>query len=397
MKKQILKIVIVGHVDHGKSTLIGRLLYDSHSIPLGKKEEDLAFLTDQLREEREQAKTIDTTQVFFRTKKRDYVVIDAPGHGELIKNMLTGASLAQAGVLIVDAREGIEEQTRRHAYLLKMLGIEQLIVACNKMDLVGYEAGRFAQIKAELLGILEGMRLKPRCVVPISAKAGENILRRSSLMPWYKGPALMQALDTLAAVKRHVSALVLRFCCQDVYRMGQEDIVVGKVVAGRIKQGQRVSIAPSFRQARIRAIRIFPGRLKQACAGQSIGLVLDGASPVKRGEVLVDTKAPPLSTRSFQGEVFWLSDEPLALDTALVLRCATQETECAAVRIQDRSSSATLEVVEADARRLQANEIGTVTLQTKDPVVIEKFSYLEELGRFTLEKKGNTAGVGVVG
>ncbi len=397
MKKQTLKIVIVGHVDHGKSTLIGRLLRDTRSLPAGNTEADLAFLTDQLKEEREQSKTIDTTQTFFRTKKRDYVIIDAPGHGELIKNMLTGASLAQAGVLIVDVREGMQEQTRRHAYLLKMLGIEQLIVVCNKMDLAGYEAVRFQRIKAELLGFLASLRLAPRFVVPISAKAGENILRKSSRMPWYRGPALMQALDMLAMDKTRQPALPLRFCCQDAYHVDHEDVIVGKVVAGVIKQGQRVVIMPSLREARVGAIKVFPGRLKQAGAGQNIGLILDNAVPVKRGEVLVDKKALPASTRSVRGEVFWLSEAPLALDAALILRCATQETECTVVRIQDRSSSVTLEVIEADAHRLETNEVGTVTLRTKDPLIIEKFSYLEELGRFTLERENNTAGVGVVG
>jgi small GTP-binding protein len=397
MKKQTLKIVIVGHVDHGKSTLIGRLLCDSRSLPAGNTEADLAFLTDQLKEEREQSKTIDTTQTFFRTKKRDYVIIDAPGHGELIKNMLTGATLAQAAVLIVDVREGIQEQTRRHAYLLKMLGIEQLIVACNKMDLAGYEAARFERIKAELLGFLESLRLAARFVVPISAKTGENILQKSSLMPWYQGPALMQALDMLAMDKTQQPVLPLRFCCQDVYHADQENVIVGKVVAGVIKQGQRVIIMPSLREARVSAIKVFPGTLRQARAGKNIGLILDNAVPVKRGEVLVDKKALPVSTRSVRGEVFWLSEAPLVLNAALMLRCATQETECTVVRIQNRSSSVTLEVIEADAHRLEANEIGAVTLQARDPLIMEKFSYLEELGRFTLERENNTAGVGVVG
>jgi small GTP-binding protein len=397
MKKQTLKIVIVGHVDHGKSTLIGRLLCDTRSLPAGNTEADLAFLTDQLKEEREQSKTIDTTQTFFRTKKRDYVIIDAPGHGELIKNMLTGATLAQAAVLIVDVREGMQEQTRRHAYLLKMLGIEQLIVACNKMDLAGYEAARFERIKAELLGFLESLRLAARFVVPISAKTGENILQKSSLMPWYQGPALMQALDMLAMDKTQQPVLPLRFCCQDVYHADQENVIVGKVVAGVIKQGQRVIIMPSLREARVSAIKVFPGTLRQARAGKNIGLILDNAVPVKRGEVLVDKKALPVSTRSVRGEVFWLSEAPLVLNAALMLRCATQETECTVVRIQNRSSSVTLEVIEADAHRLEANEIGAVTLQARDPLIMEKFSYLEELGRFTLERENNTAGVGVVG
>jgi sulfate adenylyltransferase subunit 1 (EFTu-like GTPase family) len=265
------------------------------------------------------------------------------------------------------------------------------------MDLAGYEAARFERIKAELLGFLESLRLAARFVVPISAKTGENILQKSSLMPWYHGPALLQALDMLAMDKTQQPALPLRFCCQDVYRSDQENVVVGKVVAGVIKQGQRVIIMPSLREARVSAIKVFPGTLRQARAGKNIGLILDNAVPVKRGEVLVDKKALPVSTRSVRGEVFWLSEAPLVLNAALMLRCATQETECTVVRIQNRSSSVTLEVIEADAHRLEANEIGAVTLQARDPLIMEKFSYLEELGRFTLERENNTAGVGVVG
>ncbi len=208
MAKDTLYIAITGHVDHGKSTLIGRLLIDTGSLPKDKMDElnkiakelgkdaELAYLTDQLKEEREENKTIDTTQTFIKTKNRDFVIIDTPGHTEFLKNMLTGASMASAAVLIVDAHEGIMEQTRRHAYLLSMIGIEDIIVVLNKMDVENFDQGRFKKLASDLSGIFGELNMEPAYMIPVSAREGINIMKRSKEMEWYKGPTLIEALGS---------------------------------------------------------------------------------------------------------------------------------------------------------------------------------------------------------
>ena len=217
-QKEHMKIVIVGHVDHGKSTLIGRLLYDTSSLPDGFIEEikktcemlgrelEFAYVLDSLEEEREQNITIDTTQTFFKTKKREYVIIDAPGHKEFVKNMITGASLAEAAILIVSAKEGVQEQTKRHAYILSMLGIKQVIVAVNKIDLIGYKEEIFNSVKGELLKFLDSVKIKPSYVIPISAKEGDNIAKKSEKIRWYSSLTVLEALDAFETEKKATKA-----------------------------------------------------------------------------------------------------------------------------------------------------------------------------------------------
>src|SRR3989344_6036232 len=207
-EKENMKIVLVGHVDHGKSTLIGRLLYDTESLPEGKIEEikavceslgkkfEVGYILDSLEEERDQNVTIDTTQIFFKTNKRNYTIIDAPGHVEFIKNMITGASQAEAATLIVDAEEGVQEPTRRHAYILNMLGLKQIIVVINKMDLIKYEEKEFNNVKDKLTEFLSNINVKPSIIIPISAKEGDNITKKSENMQWYKEKTVLESLDT---------------------------------------------------------------------------------------------------------------------------------------------------------------------------------------------------------
>ena len=230
MQKEKLKFVIVGHVDHGKSTLIGRLFFDTGSLPADKiaeiekiskelgRDVEFAFMMDHLQEERDQGITIDTAQAFFHTDKRDYVIIDAPGHVEFTKNMITGASQAQAAILIVDAAEGVREQTRRHAYLLSMLGLTQVAVVINKMDLdsVRYSKQRFEQVVAELLEFCEPLGIKPMHIVPISAKQGENVAKKSTHMDWYIGPTVLELLDDFVVPSKPADK-PMRFPIQDVY------------------------------------------------------------------------------------------------------------------------------------------------------------------------------------
>jgi len=258
MEKDTLGFVIVGHVDHGKSTLIGRLLFDTKSLPDEKmaevermsaelgREVEFAFVMDHLQEERDQGITIDTAQTFFHTEARDYVIIDAPGHKEFIKNMITGASQAQAALLVVDAEEGVREQTRRHAYLLGMLGLRQLTVLVNKMDRVGCARERFDEVAGDVKAFLSAVDLEAMHVVPISAKDGDNVASASERMPWYPGPTALEALDSFVVPVRPADKPT-RLPIQDVYKVDDKRILVGRVESGAVTVGQDVVFLPSGR------------------------------------------------------------------------------------------------------------------------------------------------------
>jgi len=403
-----VNIVIIGHLDHGKSTLIGRLLLDTNSLPKEKlseikrvsrelgAESELAFLTDQLREEREQNRTIDTTQTFFKTRKRNYVIIDAPGHAEFIKNMITGASLAQAAILIIDAQEGIREQSRRHAYIIKLLGIEKVITVLNKMDLVNYAEEKFRELKNESGQLLNNLGIAPSFILPISAKEGENISLPSAKMPWCQGPCLLGALDSLKPDKKPRGGN-FRFCVQDNYEISGEKIAVGRIASGKIRQGQEVVILPSLKQVKVNSIRVFGKQLKQAGEGENIGLTFAPALSAGRGTVIASPKGIPRTAGFFKANIFWLSQEPLTIGKPMILRCATQEVGCVVQKIEKRIDSALAEgIIETDARELKTNEAGVVILKTQAPLVMEEFFAQEELGKFILESGYNLCAAGTI-
>lgn len=390
-----MKIVIVGHVDHGKSTLIGRLLLDTNSLPKDKIIRDLAHITDQLKEERERNITIDTTQTFFKTQRRNYVIIDAPGHVEFLKNMITGATLAEAAVLLVDVNEGVMEETRRHAYIINLLGIDKLIVAFNKMDLVNYEKERFDSVKTELLNFFEDLGIKPSFMIPVSAKVGSNIFTKSSRLNWYKGPALLEALDLLKRDTK-LEKRPLRLPVQDVYEIDNENIIVGKVLSGVIRENQEVLFIPSRKEARVRFIRAFREHKKLAQEEENIGIVLKKTLDIKRGEVIVQKEIPPEAPTRFKGNIFWMSDKPLRLNKKMTVRCATQETECIAEKIEERINSSTLETIEKNSNELKLNETGIVIFKTENPILVESFSYIRGLGKFVIEYKNNLQGAGII-
>lgn len=407
MSKETVKIVIVGHVDHGKSTLLGRLLLDTHSLPKEKldeirrisrelgKDTELAYLTDYLKEERENEMTIDTTQIFFQTRKRNYVIIDTPGHLEFIKNMLTGATQAKAAVLLVDVNAGIQEQTRRHAYIIGMLGINNVITVFNKMDLLNYKQERFEAVKTEFLKFMAALRIKPDFIIPASAKEGANISRRTPRMNWYKGPCLLAALDSLR-LNAQPAKRPLRFPIQDVYEINGERIIVGKVLSGIIKPGQLVTLFPYFQNTRISAIKVFGEAVKKACAGENIGLVLDDCSSAKRGEVILQKGDPQKPTDHFKGNIFWMSREPLQIHKTITLRCSTQEVKGIAKTIEKRINTSTLETLEENAAELKINEAGVVVFKTEKPILVEQFFFIEELGRFVIESEYNLNGAGII-
>ena len=402
-----LKFVIVGHVDHGKSTLIGRLFFDTDSLPPDKiaevkeasrnlgREIEFAFLLDHLREEREQGITIDTAQAFFKTEKREYVIIDAPGHREFVKNMITGASQAEAAILIVDANQGVKEQTRRHAYILAMLGIEQVVVILNKMDLVDFSKEKFNKVKREIEEFLDSINIKAKFYIPISAAKGDNVAEKSQNMNWYSGPTVLENLDSLEN-KISTQNKPLIFPVQDVYKVDSKRIVVGRTEAGTIRNGQEIKILPQGQTTKVRSIEKFLEKTNVCSAGESIGITTSEPVFLERGNVICEPDKVPSLTDTFCANLFWMDREDFDKHQRIMLKCATQEISCKIEKIVKRMDSSTLEVIEEDANKLKPLEVGEIIIKTKKPIVVKRFNELEELGRFVLVKDENTCAGGII-
>jgi len=405
--RETLSLVIVGHVDHGKSTLIGRLLYDTESLAPEKMEEirkasqdlghevEFAYVMDQLEEERANEMTFDTAQTFFKTRRRDYVIIDAPGHRELMKNMVTGAAQAEAAILVLDAAEGLREQTRRHAHFLSLLGIRQVAVLINKMDKAQYDRQRFEELSAEMKRFLGSVGIEAGHCVPGSALRGENILRRSDNMPWYQGPTILEALDSLEAVSTRQND-PLTFPVQDVYSLHGQRALVGRVESGRIEAGQALVFLPSGFQARVRTIERFGESRATAEAGECIGITLDAPHALDRGEVACARDRQPVPTSRFRATVFWMSPTPCSAGERVVVRATTQQVLCTLKRIENRTDSSSLEILEEQAGQLQETEVATVTFEAENSLVLYPFGRLPEMGRVVIDRGPEMAGGGLV-
>jgi len=402
MNDQKLKFVIVGHVDHGKSTLIGRLLYDTGSLPEGKIEEikqlceslgkdiEFGYVMDHLEEERDQGITIDTAQTFFSTHKRDYVIIDAPGHVEFLKNMISGASQAEAAVLIVDAEEGVKEQTKRHAYILGMLGLSQVIAVINKMDLVDFDQKRFETVKKDLMEFLSKINIKPSYVIPISAKNGDFIASKTGTMDWYDGPTVLEALGTFRT-KESANEKPLRFVVQDVYSFDKR-IIAGRVESGIIRKGDMIKVLPSGEKTRVKSVEEYLKKVTEAEAGKCIGITTEDKLFIDRGNVIVSNGDMPAVTNRIKANVFWMDRTPFKKGESLIFRCATQEVNCEIEKICRVINSSTLELIAEDANEIKNREVANIIIRTDKPVVVENFNKMEELGRFVLGREDTCAG-----
>jgi bifunctional enzyme CysN/CysC len=403
-----LRVVFVGHVDHGKSTLIGRILHDTDSLPEGKIEEikkacaaegmgfEFAFLLDALLEEQKQNVTIDTTEIPFRTARRRYAIIDAPGHKEFLKNMITGASRADAAILVISADEGVREQSRRHAYLLGMLGVKHLIVVVNKMDLVDYSEKRFREIEQEYRKFLIELGLDVRTFIPASAKEGENIARAGMKMKWYCGASVLEALDLLEPQKRDVD-LPLRFCVQDVYRFDKRRIIAGRIETGMLRVGDQLVFSPANKSSVVANIERWNTQtIEPAVAGDSIGITLSEQIFVERGYVASQENETPIETNRFHADLFWIVREPLRIGHPYDLRLATQDVKCQIVSIERVLDSSTLETKSNGREQLERNEIGRLTIQTRGPLVIDNHDRIPNLGRFVIIEDGQICGGGTV-
>ena len=403
-----LKVVFVGHVDHGKSTLIGRILHDTGSLPDGKIDEikkacaaegmefEFAFLLDALLEEQKQNVTIDTTQIPFRTVRRRYAIIDAPGHKEFLKNMITGASSADAAILLIGADEGVREQSRRHAYLLSLLGIKQIVVVVNKMDLVDFSEARFREIESEYRKFLAGLGLEARAFIPASAKQGENVSRATMKMKWYCGASVLEALDLLQSQKPDVD-LPLRFCVQDVYRFNGRRIVAGRIETGTLRVGDQLVFSPANKSSVVATIERWNAPPNgPALAGDSIGVTLSEQIFVERGYVASHENDTPIETNRFHADLFWIVREPLRLGHFYDLRLATQDVKCQVVSIEEVMDSSTLEAKSDGREQLERNEIGRLTIQTRGPLVIDNHDRIPNLGRFVIVDDGRICGGGTI-
>ena len=405
-----LKIVIIGHVDHGKSTLVGRLLYDTGSLPEGKYEQlqavaqrrrapfEWANLMDALQAERDQNVTIDVAHIWFRTKKRQYVIIDAPGHVEFLKNMVTGAASADAALLVIDAHEGVQENSRRHGYLLALLGIRQLIVLVNKMDLEHCQQARFEQIQAEYRAFLGLAGIEAKQFIPIVARDGDNLASRSTRMPWWQGPTVLEALDELRD-SAWPKDKPLRFPVQDVYRFERRRILAGRVESGTVRVGDRLLFSPGSKVSVVKTIEQWntPAR-DSATAGESIGLTLTEQIYVERGSIAAAEGSPPYELTRFKARVFWLGRQPLAKGKKYKLKLATQQVECEVASIErviDASTLATLSRTGKEAW-VGRHEVAELTIHTQRPVAFDAADEIVVTGRFVLVDGYDIAGGGVI-
>jgi sulfate adenylyltransferase large subunit len=412
MTLENLSFVVVGHVDHGKSTLIGRLLYDTNSLAPDTMEEvrrlsrdsdgmpEFAFVMDHLEEERTNRITIDTAQIVFKTAKRKYTIIDAPGHKQFLKNMITGSTQAQAAVLLVDAQRGLQEQTRRHAFMLSLLGVKQIMLAINKMDLVDYSKRHFEEVKQKTAAYLHKLDVEVggEMTVPISARFGDNVAHSGSNLTWFEGPTFLQALDRFRPAPS-VEERVLRFPVQDVYEIDGEKVLAGRVASGTVRSGQQVLFQPCDRSAVVDYIKKFNEKLDSAVAGESVGLVLkDGevAGNLKRGQVACPAEDPPHVSDTIRAVVFWMNRQPLLKGETLDFKCATQQVPCRVEAIIDRLNSSSLELIAEDANELQETEVAKFTLKMDDHVATDPFEKVAEMGRFVLMRDNDIVAGGVL-
>ena len=412
-ERETFNVVIVGHVDHGKSTVVGRLLADTDALPLGKldavrrecertgKPFEYAFLLDALSDEQDQGITIDTARCFFKSAKRDYIIIDAPGHIEFLKNMISGAARAEAAVLVIDAKEGVRENSRRHGYILSMLGIRQVVVCVNKMDLVNYDQATFRAIEKEYRGFLEGIgAVSPRAFVPISAMNGVNLAKRGAKeTSWYDGPTLLELLDTISKAPSKVDQ-PLRMPLQAVYKFTKHGddrrIFAGRIEAGKVSVGDKVVFSPSNKVSTIKSIEGFNvAPLTSIEAGWSTGFTLTEEIYVTRGEVLshADT-APSVSTR-VRANMIWLGKAPFVAGKDYKLKLGTTAVGVKLQKINKVIDASELNHT-LEKKDVGRHDVADVILETQQPIAFDLSADCEATGRFVIVDGYDVAGGGII-
>ena len=407
-----MNIVIVGHVDHGKSTLIGRLLADTNSLPVGKLEQvkrtcelnskpfEYAFLLDALIDEQAQGITIDTARVFFKSSKREYIIIDAPGHIEFLKNMISGAARAEAAILLIDAHEGIAENSKRHAYMLSLLGIKQIVVAINKMDLVNYSESKFQEIKNNYLIFLKEIGIEPIAFIPISARNGFNLIEHSSEMPWYKGKTILELIDSFEKEKEDEEKS-FRMFVQGVYKFTENGdnrrIIAGTINSGTINVGDEIIFLPSNKKSTVKTIEIY-GKESPLFAKveQAIGLTLTTQVYVKPGDLICRTDQQlPFTTNRFKANIFWMGKNSLSIHKKYKLKIGTNKVGLNIENILSVMNASNLEST-INREEVHRNEVAQIIFKTDKPISFDLFNQIKTTGRFVIVDEYDIAGGGII-
>ena len=414
MQAELLRLVTAGSVDDGKSTLIGRLLYDTKQILSDQLEHieetsqrrgdgyvNLALLTDGLRAEREQGITIDVAYRSFVTARRRFQLADAPGHVQYTRNMVTGASTADVAVILLDARKGVVEQTRRHSYIAAILAIPHVVVAVNKMDLVDFSAERFAEIEADIQALSSRLGLRDERAIPMSALRGDNVVDRGDSMPWYEGPTLLEHLESIELAGDR-NLLDRRFPVQWVIRPMTDSHhdyrgYAGEVAGGVWRAGDEVVVLPSGRRSRVAAVETLDGELDAAIAPQSVTIRLEDDIDVGRGDMLADPERPPIVANRLTAELCWMSERPLETGAKLAIKHTTRAVRAVVDEIVSVVDMETLEDRPAP-ERLDLNDLGVVRLRLAEPLAVDPYAQNRATGAFILidEATNDTVGAGMV-
>ena len=406
-----MNIVIVGHVDHGKSTVIGRLLADTHSLPDGKLEQiraqcelnskpfEYAFLLDALKDEQAQGITIDAARVFFKSNLRPYLILDAPGHIEFLKNMITGAARAEAALLVIDAQEGVQENSRRHGYMVSMLGVRQLAVVVNKMDLVGWDRGVYDRIVREYGAFLDQVGIKPSCFIPVSGRGGDNIADRSANLPWYQGPTVLGALDAFRSEPAPTERS-FRMPVQDVYKFTKQGddrrIVAGTIDSGSVSVGDAVIFYPSGKKSRVKSIEGFNRSVQtRAEAGWTVGFTLQEQIYIHRGEMAtLESQPRPQVTTRLRVSLFWLGKEPMVKRKEYILKLGSARVTVRVEEVLRVMDASTLDTAQRNA--VGRNDVAECVLKLDRAIACDLAQDVAATSRFVIVDDFEIRGGGIV-
>ncbi|MBN2544686.1 MAG: GTP-binding protein [Spirochaetes bacterium] len=409
--KENMNIVIVGHVDHGKSTIIGRLLSDTNSLPKGKLEQvketcrrnskpfEYAFLLDALKDEQAQGITIDSARCFFKTKKRNYIIIDAPGHIEFLKNMITGASSADAALLVIDASEGIQENSRRHGYMLSLLGIKQIAVLINKMDIIDYEEKKYNKIVNEYKSFLKKIDIKTEIFLPISGFYGDNVVNKSDRTKWYKNFTVLEVLDNFNAGKTALEN-AFRMPVQDIYKFTNNGdnrrIIAGTVESGKLKVGDEIVFYPSGKKSKVKSLEVFNAEPPETVsAGESVGFTLKDQIYVKRGELaVIHEQEKPKVTSRIKVNMFWLSKDPMIIDKEYLLKINTAKVFAKIEKINKIIDASTLEDFEKN--EIERHDVAECILKLERAIAFNLANEIISISRFVIIDNYEISGGGII-
>jgi len=411
--KPHMNLAVVGHIDHGKSTTVGRLLFETGAVPAhiienyrkeaeskGKGSFEFAWVMDNLKEERERGITIDIAHKRFDTDKFYFTIVDCPGHRDFVKNMITGASQADAALLVVAAPDGPMEQTKEHVFLARTLGINQLIIGINKIDAAKYSEERYNEVKKQLSDLIKMVGYKPDAIqfIPMSAFVGDNIATHSANTPWYKGPTLLETLDTLVAPELPLT-LPFRLPIQDVYSIsGIGTVPVGRIETGIMKKGMKVSFMPANKEGEVKSIEMHHEEIPEARPGDNVGFNVRGIgkNDIRRGDVCGPAEKPPTVAEEFTAQIVVLH-HPSALTVGYtpVFHCHTAQVACTFVELQKKLDPRTGQVKEENPTFLKTGDAAIVKLRPVQPMVIEKIKEIPQLGRFAIRDMGSTIAAGM--